>query len=110
MAPPTPTAETGFFWDIADPFLADPATSIGTLMRFPCLRVNGTFFATCDHRSGDLIVKLPRQRVAELVDDGQARPFAPAGRTVKEWASITERNEHTWRSLLAEARAYATGR
>ena len=99
MQPPAPTPETAFFWDIAEPFLTEPSTSIGTLMKFPCLRINGTFFATCDHRTGDLIVKLPRERVAQLIDGG--------GRTFKEWASIPERDEVTWQALLTEARAYA---
>jgi len=110
MEPPHPTPETAFFWDIAEPLLTDPSTIIGTLMQFPCLRVDGTFFATCDHRTGDLIVKLPRQRVAQLIDDGDARPFAPAGRTFKEWASVPERDADTWRSLLTEARTYAARR
>jgi hypothetical protein len=110
MEPPDPTAETAFFWDIAESFLADPTTSVGTLMKFPCLRVNGSFLAICDHRTGDLIVQLPRQRVAQLIDDGAARPFAPAGRTFKEWASIPERDAGTWRSLLTEARTYAAAR
>ena len=104
---PVPTPETAFFWDIAEPLLDDPATTIGTLMKFPCLRVNGSFFATCDHRTGDLIVKLPHQRVVDLIDDGDARPFAPAGRTFKEWASVPHRDELTWSALLAEARAHA---
>jgi len=110
MDPPAATPETAFFWDVAKPLLTDPTTSIGTLMKFPCLRVNGSFFATCDHRTGDLIVKLPHQRIAQLIDEGQALPFAPAGRTFKEWASITERDATTWQSLLGEARTYATGR
>jgi hypothetical protein len=110
MEPPAPTPATAFFWDIAEPLLTDPATSVGTLMKFPCLRVNGTFFATCDHRTGDLIVKLPRHRVAQLVDDGSARPFAPAGRTFKEWAAIPERDGGTWEALITEARTYAAGR
>jgi hypothetical protein len=110
MELPRPTPETAFFWDIAEPLLTDATTSIGTLMNFPCLRVNGTFFATCDHRTGDLIVTLPRRRIAQLIDDGEARPFAPAGRTFKEWASIPRRDEDTWQSLLTEARTYAASR
>jgi hypothetical protein len=110
MRPTDPTPETVFFWDIAEPFLTDTSTSIGTLMQFPCLRVNGEFFATCDHRSGDLVVKLPRQRVTELIDTGHAQPFAPAGRTFKEWALIPDRDENTWEALITEARAYATSR
>ena len=107
MRQPDPTPETTFFCEIAEPVLADPATGIGTLMQFPCLRVHGNFFATCDHRTGDLIVKLPRGRVTQLVDEGRARPFAPAGRTFKEWATVPERDEATWAALLGEARAYA---
>jgi hypothetical protein len=110
MHRPAPTSDTAFFWDIAEPLLIEPGTSLGTLMKFPCLRVDGNFFATCDHRTGDLIVQLPRQRVAQLIDDGAARPFAPAGRTFKEWASIPERDAGTWRSLLTEARTYAAAR
>ena len=67
MDRPPPTPETAFFWDIAEPLLTEPGTTIGTLMRFPCLRVDGNFFATCDHRTGDLIVKLARHRVAQLL-------------------------------------------
>jgi hypothetical protein len=104
---PPVTPETAFFWDLAEPFLTEPGTSIGTLMRFPCLRAGGSFFATCDHRSGDLIIKLPRQRISHLIATGAAQPFAPAGRTFREWASIAHREEGTWRDLLAEACAYA---
>jgi hypothetical protein len=105
---PAVTPETEFFWDIAEPLLTQPGTTIGTLMRFPCLRVDGNFFATCDHRTGDLIVKLARHRVTQLINDGDAQQFAPAGRTFKEWATILHRDEDTWRALLAEARAYAS--
>jgi hypothetical protein len=101
------TPETTLFWDLVDPLLTEPGTTIGTLVRFPCLRAEGNFFATCDHRTGDLIVKLPRRRVDELVATGGARPFAPAGRTFKEWATVPDRDEDTWRALLAEARDYA---
>jgi hypothetical protein len=102
------TPERAFFWDLADLYLTVPGTTIGTLMRFPCLRADGNFFATCDHRTGDLIVKLPRQRVSELIASGAAQPFAPAGRTFKEWATIAHRNADTWRALLTEARASAS--
>jgi len=110
MDHPPPTPETAFFWDIAEPLLTKPGTTIGTLMRFPCLRVNGNFFATCDHRTGDLIVKLARHRVAQLLVAGEGRPFAPAGRTFKEWATIPDRDEATWQALLAEAWTHARTR
>lgn len=100
---------TDFFWDLAEPFLADPDTSIGTLMGFPCLRVRNAFFATCDHRSGDLIVKVPESRVAELIGSGGGQPFAPAGRTFREWVLVADRDPDRWEALLHEARHFAGG-
>ena len=48
------------------------------MMGLPCLRVNGQFFASFDRRTGDLVVKLSEQRVNELIERGEAHPFAPA--------------------------------
>lgn len=75
MDPPAPTPETTSFWDIAEALLTDAATSIGTLMKVPCLRVDGHFFATCDHRSGDPIVKLPANASAS---SSKPTPTPPA--------------------------------
>ena len=69
------------------------------MMGFPCLRTQGDFFASLDRRSGDLVLKLPAERVTELVDQGAARAFAPSGRVFKEWAAFTEPDEATWRSV-----------
>lgn len=96
------------FWDVAQPFLAAGADR-STMMGFPCLRINGAFFASLDHRSGDLIVKLPACRVDELIDRGIGAPFAPNGRRFKEWTSIGSRDERLWATLTEEALAFATG-
>ena len=103
MTDPDPTAD---FWDLAEAYLARDGIDQGTLMGFPCLRVRGAFFATCDHRTGELIVKLPRTRVAELIDAGEGEPFAPAGRTFKEWLLVPERDEDRWRALVDEALSF----
>ena len=103
------TPDTEFFWELVEPMLGEPGIDEGTLMGFPCLRVNGDFFATCDHRSGDLIVKIHRDRVGELIDDGVGQSFAPAGRVFKEWVLIEERDEETWLRLLDEARTFVGG-
>ena len=76
----------------------------------PCLRVSGAFFAACDHRSGDLIVKLPRHRVQQLVAAGTGKPFAPAGRTFREWVVIADLEPARWVKLIDEARAFAQRR
>ena len=102
----TPTA---FFWDLAGPLLARDGVSDSTMMGFPCLRVRGAFFASCDHRSGDLIVKLPRERVAALIAAGEGQPFAPAGRVFKEWLLVSDRDERRWEALMEEAYAFVGG-
>lgn len=102
-------APTAFFWDVAGPLLAREGVSDGTMMGFPCLRVRGAFFASCDHRSGDLIVKLPRERVAALIAADEGLPFAPAGRVFKEWLLVPDRDEGRWEALLADAYAFVGG-
>ena len=103
------TTDTDYFWDLVEPLLGEAEIDEGTLMGFPCLRVNGDFFATCDHRTGHLIVKVDRARVAELIDEGVGQPFAPAGRVFKEWVLVEDRDDERWLSLLAEARSFVAG-
>ena len=99
----------GFFWEASAPALAHDDVATGTMMGFPCLRVSGAFFASCDHRSGDLIVKLPRQRVEQLIETGAGKPFTPAGRTFREWVLIEDRDQARWAELIDEARLYVAG-
>ena len=102
-------AVTDFFWGLAAPLLSSGEATEGGLMGFPCLRVGGEFFATCDHRTGDLIVKLPAARVQELIDLGYGQPFAPAGRVFREWVLVTERDSERWTGLMAEAGSFVGG-
>jgi hypothetical protein len=101
------TQSSDFFLDVTEPLLADSAVSRGTMMGFPCLRVDGAFFASCDRHSGDLIVKLPADRVGLMVAAGSGSPFRPNGRTFREWVLIADRNEEHWRCLIREALQFA---
>lgn len=96
------------FWDLAQPLLGQPGVTRSTMMGLPCLRWNGAFFASCDRRTGDLLVKLAETRVDELVAAERAHPFAPAGRRFREWAAIAEGRSRSWKRLLDEALEYAT--
>lgn len=98
-----------FFWTVAEPELGRTAVTKGTMMGFPCLRVNGAFYASADRHSGDLIVKLPAARVEELIDAGAGGPFAPNGRRFREWVVVTERDQTQWAALLVEARTFGGG-
>jgi hypothetical protein len=104
-----PERPADFFHEVSAVALAQPDVATGTMMGFPCLRVAGAFFASCDHRTGDLIVKLSRDRVAQLIAEGVGKPFAPAGRTFREWVLIDDRDETRWTALIDEARVFVSG-
>jgi hypothetical protein len=103
-------SHSDFFHEMGASALTRPDVATGTMMGFPCLRVSGAFFASCDHRTGDLIVKLPRDRVAELIDSGVGKPFAPSGRTFREWVLIDDRDPDRWTALIDEAHAFVSGK
>ena len=72
------------------------------------LRVSGKIFAMLVR--GELVVKLPRDRVDELVDAGAARRFdAGKGRPMKEWASVPASASRRWKGLVEEARSSSAG-
>ena len=97
------------FWELAQQLLAEPGVTRSTMMGYPCLRSNGAFFACVERATGNLIVKLPARRVSELTATGQALPFAPSGRTFREWAAFPVADPAEWRALLIEARSFTGG-
>jgi hypothetical protein len=104
-----PSAREELFWRLAEDLLREAGVSRSTMMGYPCLRKNGAFFACVERTTGHLIVKLSKERVVELVASGKAVPFAPNGRTFREWAAIPVPDEYEWRALLREARSFAGG-
>ncbi len=101
----SPAAE--LFWSLAAEFqAADSRVVEATMMGSPCLRVGKEFLAMNHHKREGLVVKLPRDRVTELVEAGRGEPFAPAGKVFSEWLAVTELDEGTWRDLLSEGVAF----
>jgi hypothetical protein len=98
------------FWELAAPLLDRAGVTRSTMMGFPCLRLQGQFFASCDRRSGDLVVKLDEDQVTRLVEVGRAEPFAPNGRRFREWAAIPYARRRTWSRHLEAALAAAAAR
>jgi hypothetical protein len=92
---------------LTDDLLYDPAIGRATMMGHPCVRLAGRFLASYDDTAGELVVKLPRERVAQLVEQGYGDPFAPAGKVFREWVSIPTVDRALWQMLLAEAVAFA---
>ena len=99
------------FWDVADEFIATGRVEEGTMMGYHCLRATptGGFVATVDRSTGSLVVKLPKERVAELVDSGGGLPFAPAGKTFREWVEIPAYDAGDWAQLIDESIAFVLG-
>lgn len=93
------------FWDIADRMIASGQVEEGTMMGHHCLRATsgGGFVATVQRSSGDLVVKLPKDRVDQLIDAGHGFPFAPAGKVFTEWVHIPADTGNTWQELLEES-------
>jgi hypothetical protein len=96
--------------ELTDDLLYDPAIGRATMMGYPCVRLAGRFLASFDEKAGCLVVKLPRERVTELVENGHGDPFAPAGKVFREWVSIPTVDRRLWQRLLAEAVDFARQR
>lgn len=95
--------------ELTDDLLYDPAIGRATMMGYPCVRLAGRFLASFDDKARCLVVKLPRERVAQLIDTGDGEPFAPAGKVFREWVSIPTVDRDLWATLLAEAVEFARG-
>ncbi|MDH5676759.1 MAG: hypothetical protein OEZ06_31870 [Myxococcales bacterium] len=95
------------FWELAAELqAADPRVVEGTIMNGRCLRVGKEFLALVDYKGSGLVVKLPKSRVAELIDQGQGQSFAPAGKVFREWLSVPKPDRRRWRALLREGVAH----
>lgn len=99
------------FWELAEPHLASGRLVEDTMMGHQCLRSAATngFVATVTRVNGEVVVKLPKARVAELIDRGVGRPFAPAGKVFKEWVELPGVDEDTWERLLDESIDFVDG-
>jgi hypothetical protein len=95
------------FWDDVAPFQADGRLEEGTMFGFRCVRAGKAFVAMPGHEPDGMVVKLPAQRVTELLESGRGRPVAPAGKLFKEWVEINASEE--WGPFLEEALDFAGG-
>jgi hypothetical protein len=108
MARPADVDEE-LFWDLGDALIAAERATEGDIMQSRCLRVDGEFLAMAEYQTGDLVIKLPKQRVADLIADGEGLPFAPAKKTFSEWVQVPARDEALWTTLIDEGIEFVTG-
>ena len=101
---------TELFWQLAETLYTEyPRVNEGTMMGGRCLRVDSEFLALVGFKSGGLVLKLPRQRVTGLIEEGVGEAFAPAGKVFKEWVHVPEVDEDVWMGLLREGVAFVGG-
>jgi len=94
-----------FFQGLVEAQLGRPGISVGRMFGPPVLKVTGKVFAMLV--KGRLVVKLPNQRVEELLASGMGAPFDPGhGKPSKQWAAVDASVSRQWRSLVDEARAF----
>ena len=57
---------------------------------------------------GNYVVKLPKERVEELINSEDGLPYDPGnGRIMKEWVIIPEEHSVRWVELASEAKKFA---
>ena len=95
------------FSALADEFVAQGLATRAIMMGNPCLRANGTLFASGQRTSDALVVKLPEARVREEIEAGRGVPFAPAGNPFKQWMEVTDPGPVYARERLFEALEFA---
>ncbi|MFP5362267.1 MAG: hypothetical protein ACLGI5_06025 [Thermoleophilia bacterium] len=73
----------------------------------PALSSSGTLFAALPGE--ELIVRLPPQRCAQLVDAGQARLYTGDGQTHEDWIVVPGDDAAEWEGFVTEALGCARG-
>lgn len=87
-----------------DPRVAPPGAGKG--FGATALKVDGKIFAMLSSKM-EFVVKLPKDRAAELVNEGLGKYFDPGrGRLMKSWLVVTG-GERLWILLAKEAREFA---
>jgi hypothetical protein len=96
------------FAAVVEAFSRDRRVTGGKMMASFGLRVGGKIFAMLVR--GDLVVKLPRERVDALVAAGRGHAFDPRhdGRLMKEWL-VFPGDDPPWVDLAREAYAFVGG-
>jgi TfoX/Sxy family transcriptional regulator of competence genes len=93
------------FDEISRTFLRSPNVTTAKMFGGSALKVKNKVFA-CFYK-GKLVLKLPSERVDELVSAGGAVHFdSGTGRPAKEWVAIDPSRGKEWRVLAKDAQKF----
>ena len=85
----------------------DPGLGQGRMMNATGLKTGGKFFAMVV--KDELVVKLPAERVNELIEEGEGSRFDPGhGRLMKEWVTLHPPDEAACTAYVVEARDFVS--
>jgi hypothetical protein len=112
MTTPDDSTATRHFARIADALVGRAGVTIGSGRKgfgSDALEVDGRIFAMA--RRGGLVLKLPADRVGQLIVSGVGRAFdAGQGRPMKEWVVIDHASARRWKALAEEALGFVGGK
>jgi hypothetical protein len=90
--------------NVSAPDLGSRSSAFGAT----ALKVGGKIFAMLV--GGELVVKLPGERVKALVESGVGSPFGTGGRVMREWVSIPHDGMADWHAVAEEACTFVESR
>ncbi|HET6950808.1 MAG TPA: hypothetical protein VFI47_10555 [Acidimicrobiales bacterium] len=91
---------------IVEDLTEDPEVGVGRMFRSRGLHLNTRYFALM--AQGELVVKLPADRVDALTAAGTGERFEPRpGRAMREWLTLAGDHADLWPDLVDEALAFA---
>ncbi len=96
---------TAVFDDIAVEHLTRPGVDIGPMFGTEGLRIRGKVYAFVVRR-GSLVVKLPKERIDELVSQTTVTRMVMRERELREWAEVPASAADSWPELMDEALAF----
>jgi hypothetical protein len=93
------------FDEAAAALCAEPGVERGKIFHSQGVSVGGKYFAFV--RGAEIVAKLPESRVAELIADGEGKPFdAGKGKPLREWVRFVPADRARCSELMDEARAF----
>ena len=95
------------YTEAVEKIILEEGVELSTMMSSPCLRYMGNFIAMMFDREDALIIKVSKERVDELIDEGIGREFNFTKKKFKEWVLIPADYENRYEAFIYEALEFA---